>query len=235
MSQAPGRRRPRRRALICDFNGVIADDETPHFLAFQQALREEGIELSQEEYYGRFLGMDERNCLSVLLTGAGAPDAARRDRIAARKAALFEDWARTRKPRLFPGVVPFIKEAARRWTLAIASGGRREQIRYALEGTPIEHDFAVVVAAEDTRRGKPDPEVYELALSRLNAQRREPLGPQDCLVLEDSRAGIQSARRAGMRVAAVASTYPAEQLRDADLVVPGLDARTADALAALFD
>lgn len=216
------------RAVIFDFNGVIADDETLHFLLFQQALREEGLRLTKEEYYGTFLGMDERNCLAALIQKArGRRDPALEQRVLARKAALFRAHTATHKPELFPGVADFVLRAKGRYRLAIASGGRREQIADALRGTPIERTFAVIVAAEDTTVGKPDPTIYRLALARLNetAPTPEPsLQAADCLVIEDSRAGIQSAKAAGMHVIAVATTYPAAALAEADAVYPSLSA-----------
>src|SRR5262245_40549442 len=71
-------RRPKMiRALIFDFNGVIADDETPHLTCFRQALLEAGLILTVDDYYGQYLGMDERTCAALLLTARdGAPDAA---------------------------------------------------------------------------------------------------------------------------------------------------------------
>jgi HAD superfamily hydrolase (TIGR01509 family) len=210
------------RAIVFDFNGVLADDETPHLLCFQEALREHGLTLTKEDYYGPFLGMDERMCAELLLRAkAGAVDRTRLQSIIDRKAALFRDYAATHKPELFPGVVPFVKQAAGRYRLAIASGGWREQIDYALRGTPIEGDFDVIVAADDVAVGKPDPGIYLHTLKLLNAIAPRPplIRADECVVIEDSRAGILSAQAAGMRVAAVATTYPAPQLGDADLVV----------------
>lgn len=225
----------RLRAVICDFNGVIADDETPHFDTFRQALAEEGIDLSREEYYGRFLGMDERNCARALLEEKRGPtQTALVERILSRKAALFATATASTRPQLFPGAVPFIKAARASYRLAIASGGRRSQIEEALRGTPIEDDFLVVVSAEDTGTGKPDPEIYQTVLHRLNATSAVPLRPGDCLVIEDSRAGIRSAHAAGMMVVAVATTYPAAQLEEAELVVPSLDRHTLETAEELF-
>src|ERR1044072_1094739 len=158
-------------AIIFDFNGVIADDETPHFLAFQHALAEGGIALSNDEYYGTYLGMDERNCLSRLLRErTGRNDPPREQRIHDRKAALFREDTGAHKPPLFPGVASFVAEAAARCRLAIATGGRRAQVLSALEGTAIEHSFKVIVSAEDLSVGKPDPGIYRLTLQRLNAR-----------------------------------------------------------------
>src|SRR6059036_3892593 len=115
------------RAIIFDFNGVIADDETTHFLTFQQALQEDGLALTKEDYYGAYLGMDERNCATALVDSViGTQDPVRIQKILERKAVLCRDYTTTHKPQLFPGVVEFVKRAGERYRLAIASGGTRE-------------------------------------------------------------------------------------------------------------
>ncbi len=226
------------RAIIFDFNGVIADDETPHLLMFQQALREEGLTLTKEEYYETYLGMDERNCLAALLKKAGsARDPARAQRVHDRKVALFRDYTATHKPELFPGVADFVLKAKDRYRLAVASGGTRAQIADALRGSPIEQAFPLVVAAEDTTTGKPDPEIYLLTLAKLNdlSPKAIPsLKASECVVIEDSLAGIQSAKAAGMNVVGVATTYPAAALKEAHAVYPSLKAVTFAELERLF-
>jgi HAD superfamily hydrolase (TIGR01509 family) len=228
----------RLRAIIFDFNGVIADDETTHFLAFQQALAEDGLALTKDEYYGAYLGMDERTCTAALVRSAtGRHDSAREQRIAERKASLFKSLTETHKPSLFPGVVEFVQRAATRYRLAIASGGRRRQIELALRGTPIEKSFVALVAAEDTPIGKPDPAMYRLVLARINETEPHPhpvIQPAECLVVEDSLAGIQSALAAGMRVVGLATTYPTDQLTAAHLVLPNLDGVSLERLEVLF-
>jgi HAD superfamily hydrolase (TIGR01509 family) len=213
------------RAIIFDFNGVIVDDETPHLLCFQQALSEAGLSLTAEEYYHTYLGMDERTCAAMLLAlRDGACDRETLRQLADRKAELFRAYTARHKPTLFPGVVEFVKAVIPDYRLAIASGGRRAQIDQALRHTAIEQDFDVIVSADDCAAGKPDPAIYRLTLHRLNERRRDPppLTPPDCLVIEDSRAGIRSARQAGMRVLGLATTYRAEELLEADLVLPAL-------------
>ncbi len=226
------------RAIIFDFNGVVADDETPHLRMFQQALREEGLALTTEEYYGAYLGMNERNCLAALIEKArGRRDPTYEQRVHDRKAVLFRDYTATHKPELFPGVVDFVRQAKSRYRLAIASGGTREQIAHALKGTPIEKDFAVIVAAEDATIGKPDPAIYRLTLKRLNEAApvpQPPLQAADCLVIEDSLAGIQSAKAAGMTVLGVATTYPAAALKEAHAVFPALGVISLAQIERLF-
>ena len=211
------------RAIIFDFNGVIADDEALHVCTFREALREDGIDLSKDDYYGTYLGMDERRCAIALLTSTtGTYDHPRLTRILDRKARLFKEHPAYEKPRLFPGVVEFVQLAGRRYTLAVASGGLRHQIQFALRTTPIEHDFSVIVCAEDMGAGKPDPAMYRTALERLNALQPGPpvILPSHCLVIEDSKAGIASGRRRGMKVA--------------DLVILRLEPQVLPALEGLF-
>lgn len=229
---------PALRAIIFDFNGVIVDDETTHFLAFQQALAEDGLALTKEAYYGTYLGMDERTCASALLEATtGQRDPARVQRIAERKAALFASLTETRRPPLFPGVVEFVTRTSARYHLAIASGGRRQQIELALHDTPIEKAFAVLVSAEDAAVGKPDPAIYHLALARLNGTPPRPspeIQATECLAIEDSLAGIQAALAAKMKVVALATTYPPDQLAAAHLVFPSLEHVSLGSLESLF-
>jgi len=214
------------RAIIFDFNGVIADDEMTHLQCFQHALSEAGFVLSKEEYYGTYLGMDERTCAAALLTRRdGSCDPTLHARIFERKAALFHNHTAAHQAALFPWVTGFVERAAGQYRLAIASGGKKDQIRAALAGQPIESAFEMIISADDCAVGKPDPAIYERALRQFNATRPKPplLRATECLVIEDSRAGIQAGLRAGMRVLALASTYPASELTDAHLVLPSLD------------
>ena len=213
------------RAILFDFNGVIADDETVHVECFCLALREFGLTLSQAEYYGTYLGMDERTCTALLLTARdGTSDAGLVQQIQNRKAELFRSHPSAQKPELFPGVIEFVQAVRPLCRLAIASGGRREQIDRALLGTAIEQAVELIVSADDCPAGKPDPAIYLLTLERLNAFVRPALRADECLVIEDSKAGIRAARAAGMSVLAVATTYPAGELREADRVLPSLAA-----------
>ena len=226
------------RAIIFDFNGVIADDETPHLHCFQQALAEQGIELSGKDYYGTYLGMDERTCTATLLENRdGSCDPAIHARIIERKAALFRRHTALHQPVLFPWVIDFVQRAAGKYRLAVASGGRRDQIRAALAGSSIEGAFELIVSADECAAGKPNPAMYEFTLRQLNARMPRPplLQSSECLVIEDSRAGIQAGLTAGMRVLAVSTTYPASQLTDAHLVLPTLDGvEPADLARRLF-
>jgi len=138
---------------------------------------------------------------------------------------LFRKYTAVHKPALFPGVVEFVKRAGAQYRIAIATGGWREQINHALRGTAIERDFSVVVSADDVTTGKPDPTIYHATLKRLTVVDPHPplLTAAQCVVVEDSRAGIRAAKASGMSVLALATTYPPEQLTEADLVLLNLE------------
>ena len=137
---------------------------------------------------------------------------------------------------IFPGVVEFVKRARTQCRLAIATGGRREQIAHALHDTAIEQDFPVLVSADDCAVGKPDPAIYRHTLKLLNAQEPRPplITAGECLVVEDSLAGIQSAHGAGMAVLALTTTYPAEKLGKADYILPSLEGVTPEEILRLI-
>lgn len=102
----------------------MADDETPHLHGFQQALAEQGIELSREDYYGTYLGMDERTCTAALLRAkARACDPFLHAGIIERKAMLFRAHTPLRKPMLFPWLIDFIRRGAERYRLRSRQAG----------------------------------------------------------------------------------------------------------------
>ena len=123
--------------------------------------------------------------------------------------------------RIFPGADACVSALADRWPIAVNSGALRPEIEYALKRMQVRDRVAAIVSAEDTTRCKPDPQGYTLALEALRAlpgAGLARLGAGDCLVIEDSRAGIESARSAGMRAVGISQTYP-----DADLFEAGAE------------
>lgn len=211
------------RAVIFDFDGVIVDTERWHFEALTRVLAEEGIPLSWDEYTQTYLALDDRHCFRTALARHGrVADPAVVQRLSERKALyFFGALPDTFVP--FPGVDAFIRRAAQKYPLAIASGALREEIEFILARVGLREYFPVVVAAQDVVKGKPDPEAYLTALARLNRLApAKPVGPPECLVIEDSRHGVAAATAAGMRCLAVATSYPAEALHSADLVVASL-------------
>jgi HAD superfamily hydrolase (TIGR01509 family) len=207
------------RAVIFDFNGVLVDDEPVHFALFREVLAEEGIALSLERYMEEYLGYDDRGCFEAALEAAGQPAGrARVDELIARKAWRYRSRAELGL-KIFPGAADALKSTAVRWRVAICSGALRPEIEFALDRLKARGAVSAIVSAEDTSRCKPDPEGYLLTLRALRALSNAGLGElqaAECLVVEDSRAGIQSARAAGMSCVAVAHTYKPEELAQAE-------------------
>jgi HAD superfamily hydrolase (TIGR01509 family) len=134
--------------------------------------------------------------------------------------------------RICDGVVDLVRALAG-VPLAVASGALRAEVEIVLARAGIRDAFASVVAAEDVRAGKPDPEGFLVARAALE-RGGGILPPATCLVIEDSRAGIEAARRAGMRCLAVSNSYPMSALVAADLVVETLAGLTLERLRAIF-
>ena len=216
------------RAVIFDCDGVLADSERAHFRAFQKVLSREGITLTEEAYFARYLALDDRGCFAAVFKDAERPlDGPKLRELLERKAARYLEEAKDGVD-LIPGVVDLVRALSQRFPCAVASGALRHEVDLVLDAASLTGTLRVVVTAEDVSRGKPHPESYETALARLNAESGSTpaISPGECLVVEDSRHGVAAARAAGMRCLAITTSYPADALGDADLVVEsfvGLD------------
>ena len=228
------------QAVFFDFNGVIIDDEPLHLKAYMEALADEGVELTEEDYF-KSLGMDDVTFVRAAFERTGrelSDDALRRviESESAKHRALIED-----ELPLAPGVVTFVKALSRRHPLGVVSMAARSGIDYGLARAGLAGHFTVVVSAEDAHACKPDPCCYDKALEFLNAKRGQaqvlPVSPAECLVIEDSPPGIRSARAAGMRTLGVTNTVPEKALRaaGADIVTRSLADWTTDAVHHVFD
>ncbi len=227
-------------AVIFDFNGVLIDDESVHFALFREVLAQEGVTITERDYHERYLGYDDRGCFDAALKDAGQrADRARLDDLIARKARRYIEVAE-QGLRFFPAAAETLRSIAARWPVAINSGALRGEIEYALRRMDCLDRVAAIVSAEDTDKCKPDPEGYRLAFEALRARgpaTTADLAPAACLVIEDSLAGIVSAKGAGMRAVGVSTTYAAEQLREAgaDDVVEALAAFTPEWILGRFE
>jgi HAD superfamily hydrolase (TIGR01509 family) len=219
------------QAVVFDFDGVIANSEPLHFRAFRDVLSEIHVTLTEAEYYGRYLGYNDVGAFEALAADRGLDwDAARVSGLVARKAERMEQLERDQSV-LFPGAAAAIHRLAASYPLAIASGALRAEIMRVLERERLVDAFQVLVASEDTEASKPAPDPYLRAVDRLSTVLGEPLDPGDCIAVEDSRWGLESARAAGLRTIAVTHTYSAESLAtSAEAVVSSLDVLTIEFL-----
>ena len=213
------------RAVIFDFNGIIVDDEPIHFKLFQRVLGEENIVLTEQDYYARYLGFDDRGAFMAGFREHSRPLSAEKLReLIERKAVYYQEAIRNHVT-VFPGVKNLVADLAQMLPLAVASGALRHEIETILKTLGLFDHFRAIVAAEDVTQGKPEPEIYLKALAALNAHggNGNPIEAADCVVIEDSKEGIRGARRAGMKCLAVTNSHPAELLGEATAVVKSLE------------
>ena len=221
-------------AIVFDFDGVIADSERLHLRAYQDILRPEGVELSDRDYYDRYLGYDDLGVFRELGKDRGwVVDATRVAELIESKGRRYEELAAAGEM-LYPGAADFIRAAAARVPIAIASGALTHEIEAILERTGLRPLFPVIVGADQTARSKPHPEPYQTAFARLKAHTGRELEPWRSVAIEDSKWGLVSARGADLRLVAVTNTYSAAELREeAEMVCAGLADLTLDRLDAL--
>jgi beta-phosphoglucomutase len=208
-------------ATIFDFNGVLVDDELVHRDAFRDVLTPLGVSFTDQKYVESYLGFDDIGAIWAMLVDAGrAPTDAEVARLAQAKRPFYMRRAEAGLV-IFEGAADVVRARAARGPVAIVSGALRDEIIFALERMGLAGVVEIIVSAEDTPRCKPDPMGYELGIAAL-ARRLGAERAKGSLVIEDSLAGIESAKRAGLCCLAVAHSYPEAQLlaAGADAVVP---------------
>jgi HAD superfamily hydrolase (TIGR01509 family) len=225
------------RAIIFDLDGVICDSEPLHMQAFQSVLAEEGIVISDQEYFDHYLAHDDRGSFDAAWRDAQRSlEPAKLKDLTDRKARYFDEAMKMRLM-IYPGVEAFVKKAAEFYALALASGARRLEVEFILKKAKVREYFTAVVSADDVVNGKPLPESFEKALELLNERRLHnsaALREADCLVIEDSPRCIRAAKALGMKTVGVSTSYSKEQLADADLVLDSLVGLELETLEKLF-
>jgi beta-phosphoglucomutase len=217
-------------AIIFDFDGVIANSEPLHLMAFQQVLQGAGVELTTADYYTRYLGYDDEGVFEAVARDRGLTmSAADVAGLVARKGDRMEEMLHSGTV-LFPGAIEFIREAAAAVPIGIASGAQRHEIVAIINGAGIANLFSTIVASGDTPESKPSPGPYQVAFERLCAAAGRRLDRRRSVAIEDSRWGLESAQGAGLRLVGVTTSYPAHELVGAELVVSGLGRLTLAAL-----
>ena len=205
------------RAILWDLDGTLVDSEEYHWLSWRDAMRAEGVELSYDAFLASFGQRNDR-----ILSGWFGADAdpARLARIGEDKEAEYRRLAETRGLTPLPGAREWLVALRRAgWKQAIASSAPRENVETMLRVLDLTQQVDAIVAAQDVTRGKPDPQVFLTAATRLGVD------PSRSVVVEDAAAGIEGARRAGMRSIGVNARSPL----DADVYVKSLSDLPPDA------
>jgi HAD superfamily hydrolase (TIGR01509 family) len=227
------------KAIFFDFNGVIIDDETIQMKAYQEVLRGHEIALTEELYFGA-LGMDDKTFVQSMFAHAQKPlpDPVLESVLGA-KTDLHRQMIEDELP-LFPGVLTFLKAASRHFALGLVSMANKLEVGYVFQRANLTPLFSVIVTAEDASVCKPAPDCYLAGLTKLNDlrqhERKLPLLASECLAIEDSPPGIQSARAAGMHTLGITNTVSADALRNAgaEVVTASLADWAVDAVKLLY-
>jgi HAD superfamily hydrolase (TIGR01509 family) len=179
------------KAVLWDMDGTLINSEELHWLAWRETMTKEGLVITRDQFLSTF---GQRNDSIIPAWLGSAATAERIERIGETKENVYRDLVRQVGIAFEPGVATWLHRLQQHgWQQAIASAAPRANIDAILESLSEKHIFQAIVSAEDVHRGKPDPEVYLLAATRVGV-------PADrCIVVEDAVAGIEGARRAGMR------------------------------------
>jgi len=213
------------KGVIWDLDGVIVDTAPFHFEAWKKTLGEMGLPFSKEEF-ARTFGLRNSDIITEMVGEALSSEEV--ERISARKESLFREALRGRV-RALPGVLFWLEELKRRgYRQALATSAPRENMEMMVGSLGIEGFFDEMILADEISAGKPDPEIFLLAARALR------LLPSHCIVIEDAVAGVEAAKRAGMRCIAVATSHPRRALAEADMVVDSLNGLAPDTFELLL-
>ena len=210
------------RAVVFDFDGVLADTEGLHLSAFQDVFAARGWTLDRQAYFDNYLGYDDRD-----LVRAFAADQSLRLGAAEIEAILL-DKSRQYDRRvaagsiLYPTATAAVTRLGSTFRLAIASGSLRGEILAILRVNNLADAFRVIVGADDVARSKPAPDAYAAAVERLG------VSPSAAVAIEDSHWGLTAAKAAGLRTIGITTSYAAPALTLADTIVDSLDEVTVE-------
>jgi HAD superfamily hydrolase (TIGR01509 family) len=204
------------QGVIWDMDGVLLDSTELHFKIWKQIFSEFGVDYSRENFI-RLFGMTN---LETIQTVLGKKLSLKESlELAKKRQQLFMKQVTT-KVRMIPGAVQWLQFFFdRNIPQVIASSNAQRFIEFIVKQLNINDFFQALVSAEDLA-SKPNPAVFLESARRLNAQ------PRHCLVFEDAVAGIEGAKKAGMKCIAITTTNSPDVLEKADLIIPSFSALT---------
>lgn len=199
------------KAVIFDLDGTLLDNNSYHRESWVEYLKSIGRYISEEEFNKNINGRTNKDVVEYIY-GKNKSDV-EITKHTLEKEALYR---KIYKPFIKPvnGLIDFLEILKNKnIPMAIATSGIQPNIDFMFENIPIKRYFKAVINSSHITKGKPDPEIYLKVASLLNVP------PKNCLVFEDAVVGIKSAKAAGMKVIAVATTQPKEELAGADMIV----------------
>ena len=210
-------------AVLWDLDGTLVDSEEYHWRAWRETMAAERVSITRQQFLATF-GQRNDSIVPEWLGTDATPERARR--IGEAKETCYRRLVLQGGLAPSLGAAEWVKRLQQEgWPQAIASSGPRRNVEVVLEALGFSAYFGAVVSAEDVHNGKPDPEVFLVAASRLGVP------PSRSIVVEDAAAGIEAARRAGMRSIGLCRAGAALA---ADLTAPSLAALPPDAFRRLL-
>lgn len=184
------------KAVLWDMDGTLVDSEQLHWLAWKEVMDAEGVPVTYQLFRDTF-GQRNDTIIPLMLGGQATAEAVMR--ISGAKESAYRRMVREGGIAEIDGAIDWVKRLHKQgWRQAVASAAPRANVDAIVEVLALDECFEVAVAAEDVLRGKPDPQVFLLAAERLG------VAASRSIVVEDGRAGIEGARRAGMRSIGIA-------------------------------
>jgi beta-phosphoglucomutase len=200
-------------AVVFDLDGVLVDSYRAHFESWRRLYGELGIDYREDAFAADF-GRTSRDILRRTLGADISEESIQR--FDWQKESHYRDILRENFPAMDGAVKLIDALAADGFLLAIGSSGPRENIALSLEKLGRPEKFTAVVTGADVTRGKPDPQVFQIAASRLHVPAAR------CAVVEDAVHGVEAANRAGMASIGLTGTVGRDRLAAAKLVVDSL-------------
>jgi beta-phosphoglucomutase len=198
-------------AMIFDLDGTIIDNNSFHRNAWISYLEKQGRHVSKEEYNRQFNGRTNKDVIEYLFQRKMTDEEVLP--FALEKEAIYRNIY---QPHIqpVPGLLELLADLQDlNIPMAIATSGIQVNIDFMFEHVPVKKYFSAVINSSHIKKGKPDPEIFIKAAEAMNVI------PEKCLVFEDAVVGIDAARSAGMKVIAVSTTHPPDELKEADLVI----------------
>lgn len=229
------------KAVLFDFNGVIINDESIHQELINELVLAENLRPPDDEEYRRIcLGRSDRACIKDILSRRGRVvfEDYLNSAIRSKTKAYQQKLAELENLPIYPEIKDVMaKIQAAELAIALVSGALKTEIELVLDRADLKQYVSIIVAGDDITTSKPQPNGYLLAVERLN--RHDPtlkLRPYNCLAIEDTEAGIEAAKNAGMQVLGVANTYPMHMLqRQANWAVDYLSELELDRIKQVFE
>ncbi len=210
--------------VIFDMDGVLVDSYKPHLRSWCLLAEEAGFTVTEEQFAATF-GKTSREIIRGTF-GVTEPSEVRR--LDDRKESLYRDLIRGAVPAM-PGAMSLVKRLHEAGIpIAVGSSAPPENVELVCEQLGLNPFLSGKVTGRDVQRGKPDPQVFEIAAYQIG------VSPAACVVVEDAPVGIEAARRAGMRVIGLVGTHPAKALSSTDRVIERLDELDIESLQALI-